>query len=241
MQQRLPSLLDPPIAFAHRGARAHARDNTIESFQLALRLGATGLESDVWVTSDDVVVCDHDGVVRRGPLRRRAIRDLRRDELPAHIPTLTEVLEECGSDFELILDVKDHGRGAEVIATIAEVAPEMLPRLWLCEPQIEQLIALRTIDASVKLVNSVRLHHIEEGPERRAARLADAGIDALNMRQPDWNGGLVTLVHRFGIAAIMWDVQHDHHLRPAFRMGLDGVISDHVDRLVEAFSAEIGN
>ncbi|MGA1075335.1 MAG: glycerophosphodiester phosphodiesterase, partial [Ilumatobacteraceae bacterium] len=61
MQQRLPSLLDPPIMFAHRGARAHAPENTIEAFQLALRLGATGLESDAWLTADGVVVLDHDG------------------------------------------------------------------------------------------------------------------------------------------------------------------------------------
>src|SRR5436189_6205813 len=47
-----PSLIDPPIGFAHRGARAHAPDNTIEAFSLALRLGATGLETDLWLTSD---------------------------------------------------------------------------------------------------------------------------------------------------------------------------------------------
>jgi len=35
------------IAFAHRGARAYARENTLDAFQLGLRLGATGLESDV--------------------------------------------------------------------------------------------------------------------------------------------------------------------------------------------------
>ena len=62
MQQRLPSLLVPPVAFAHRGARAHAPENTLEAFRLALRLGATGLESDVWLTSDGVPVLDHDGV-----------------------------------------------------------------------------------------------------------------------------------------------------------------------------------
>ena len=67
MQQRLPSLLDHPIAFAHRGARAHAPENTIEAFKLGLRLGATGLESDVWLTADGIPVLDHDGVVRAGP------------------------------------------------------------------------------------------------------------------------------------------------------------------------------
>jgi glycerophosphoryl diester phosphodiesterase len=83
---RLPSRIDPPIGFGHRGARAHAPENTIESFTLALRLGATGLESDVWRTADGEVVLDHDGVVRSG-LRRRSIADVLRAELPPHIPT----------------------------------------------------------------------------------------------------------------------------------------------------------
>ncbi|HKY78076.1 MAG TPA: glycerophosphodiester phosphodiesterase family protein, partial [Acidimicrobiia bacterium] len=46
---RVPPLLVPPIGFAHRGARAQAPENTLEAFALALRLGATGLESDAWV------------------------------------------------------------------------------------------------------------------------------------------------------------------------------------------------
>ncbi|MGA1245091.1 MAG: glycerophosphodiester phosphodiesterase family protein, partial [Ilumatobacteraceae bacterium] len=69
MQQRLPSRLDPPIGFAHRGARAHAPENTLEAFLLAQRLGASGLETDAWITADGVVVLDHDGDVG-GRLRR---------------------------------------------------------------------------------------------------------------------------------------------------------------------------
>src|SRR5690349_14886276 len=90
MVTRTPSLRRPPIGFAHRGARAHAPENTLEGFELAVRLGATGLESDVWRTSDGEAVLDHDGVVRRG-LRKVPIGELRRDELPAHIPTLAEL------------------------------------------------------------------------------------------------------------------------------------------------------
>src|SRR6185436_7833703 len=55
-----PSLLDPPIGFAHRGARAHAPENTLDAFALALRLGATGLETDLWLTADGIPVLDHD-------------------------------------------------------------------------------------------------------------------------------------------------------------------------------------
>jgi len=43
-------------AFAHRGGRGHGRDNEIATFVEALRRGATGLETDAWVTSDGQVV-----------------------------------------------------------------------------------------------------------------------------------------------------------------------------------------
>ena len=68
-------MLHPPIAFAHRGASAHAQANTLEAFRLGLRLGATGLESDVWLTADGIPVLDHDGYVRHG-VRRRAIASM---------------------------------------------------------------------------------------------------------------------------------------------------------------------
>jgi glycerophosphoryl diester phosphodiesterase len=241
VQQRLPSLLDPPITFAHRGARAYAPENTIEAFTLALKLGATGLESDVWVTADGVTVLDHDGEIKIGRFKRRPIGEFRRDELPPHIPTLAELFEACGTDFHLSLDLKGLDTGPEVIRTVREHAPELLPRLWLCHEHVDVLSALREVDADVRLVDSTRLHRIEEGPERRAARLADVGVDGINLRKADWNGGLVALFHRFERTAFSWDLQHEHLLRPAFRMGIDGVYSDYVDRMVEAFNEEIGS
>ncbi|MFP6627781.1 MAG: glycerophosphodiester phosphodiesterase, partial [Myxococcota bacterium] len=72
-----------PIGFAHRGARAHAPENTLEAFALALEMGAGGLESDVWLSADGVAVLDHDGDVRGVP-----IPSLARSELPAEIPSL---------------------------------------------------------------------------------------------------------------------------------------------------------
>ena len=100
MQQRIASLRPDPIAFAHRGGMAHAPENTLEAFTLALRLGANGLETDVWTTADGHAVLDHDGVVRR-LARNRPISTLRLEELPAHIPTLQSLFETCGTDFDL--------------------------------------------------------------------------------------------------------------------------------------------
>jgi glycerophosphoryl diester phosphodiesterase len=239
VQQRLPSLLDRPIAFAHRGARAHAPENTIEAFSLALRLGATGLESDVWLTADGVAVLEHDGVVRIGR-RKRTIAEVRRADLPSHVPALDDLLDECGTDFELSLDLKDPRSGPVVVGTVARRAPDLLPRLWLCAPDWRSLLELRDERHPVKLVDSTRLSRIKEGPERRAAALSAARIDGVNLHHTDWNGGLVALFHRFGLTAFAWDLQFEHVLRPALRMGLDAVYSDKVDVMVDAYRAELG-
>jgi len=74
---------------------------------------------------------------------------------------------------------------------------------------------------------------MRQGPERRAAQLSAAGIDAVNLHYDEWTGGLTTLFHRFGVHAFGWDAQHDRILRNLVRMGIDGVFSDHVDRMVE--------
>jgi glycerophosphoryl diester phosphodiesterase len=241
VQQRLPSLLAQPIAFAHRGARAHARENTLDAFALALRLGATGLESDVWLTADGIPVLDHDGVVRTSRAgRRRPLTSHRRAQLPEHIPALTDLFERCGTGYHLSLDVQHPEAGPVVIEVVREAAPELLPRLWLCQSSLADSIELRTVDPEVRLVNSTRLERLKEGPERRAATLAAEGIDAVNMHHSDWTGGLTTLFHRFERVTFGWDMQFEHILRPAIRMGLDGVYSDHVDVMVDAFIAELG-
>ena len=238
MQQRLPSLLDPPIAFAHRGARAHAPENTIESFTLALRLGATGLESDVWVTSDGVAVLDHDGVVRSSLGRRQPISSVTRRSLPGHIPSVADLLASCPDDFWFSVDVKDPAAFAPLVQSIREFRPDLEDRLWLCHHDWRVVASWREYTRA-KLVDSTRLSRIKEGPERRAATLAQAGIDSINMHHTDWSGGLVTLFHRFELYALGWDMQHDHVLDDGLRMGLDGVFSDHTDRMMDAFSRNI--
>jgi glycerophosphoryl diester phosphodiesterase len=242
VQQRLPSLLDPPITFAHRGARAHAPENTLEAFELALRLGATGLESDVWLTADGVAVLDHDGVVKNN-LRRRPISQIDRAALPDHIPTLLELLQTCGTDFSLSLDLKDPESAAAIVDVISSVDASLLERTWLCEPGLNRVIELRDRfgDTPIRLLQTTRLERIQGTPERRAEYLARHRIDGINLHRTDWSGGLVALFHRFGLVAFGWDMQHEHELRTGLRMGLDAVYSDFVDVMGDAFREEIGN
>src|SRR5690606_850876 len=124
-----------------------------EAFRLAVKLGATGLESDAWVTTDGEVVLDHDGVVRRG-LRRRPIAECTRAELPAHVPTLGELYAEVGTDLEVSLDVKDEAAVAPIVAVARAAGGDALDRLWLCHHRTEVVVAWRRRFADVRLVDS---------------------------------------------------------------------------------------
>ena len=236
MPPRVPALRTPPIGFAHRGARAHAPENTLEAFRLALRLGATGLESDVWLTSDGEAVLDHDGMF--GSLlrmrRRTRIAQVARADLPSHIPTLAELYAECGCDFELSLDVKDPAAAVRVIEVARACGDAAVGRLWLCHDDHDLMGTWRAFDGRVRLVDSTRLARIKEGPERRAATLATLGIDALNMHHADWTGGLTTLLHRFDRYAFGWDAQYAHVIDELVDMGIDGIFSDHTDVLMDS-------
>ncbi|MGZ4666336.1 MAG: glycerophosphodiester phosphodiesterase [Frankiaceae bacterium] len=63
MRRTYPS---EPLGFAHRGAPGRGvRENTLPAFRAALQAGVPGLESDVWLTADNVPVLLHDGYLRR--------------------------------------------------------------------------------------------------------------------------------------------------------------------------------
>ena len=237
MQTRIPSLVVPPIAFAHRGASAHARENTLAAFALAHQMGATGIETDAWRTADDEIVLNHDSAVGGLPtmssrrLFGRSIAEVDRAQLPGHIPTLDEYYEHCGTDLPLSVDVKDAAAFDRLVAVAR--AHGAAGRLWACHHDLAVLARWRSIAADVRLVHSTRLDRLPHGSERHAADLAAAGIDAANLRREDWTGGLTTLYHRFAVLAFGWDAQHVRHIAELVDAGIDAVYSDHVDRMVE--------
>jgi glycerophosphoryl diester phosphodiesterase len=231
------ALRSPPIAFAHRGARADAPENTIEAFTLAVELGATGLETDVWLTADGVAVLDHDGAVRTG-LRRRPIAGTPVAALPATMPTLAQLYEAVGCDLDISVDVKDPAAAGTVVAVArAAGGDDALRRLWLCSPDWRTAASWRELSPAVRLVDSTRRRHVKEGVEKRASVLAEAGVDALNMHYTDWSGGLTTLVHRFGIHSFAWDCQFERVVAKMLVAGVDGVYSDNVREMAAALTA----
>jgi glycerophosphoryl diester phosphodiesterase len=74
--------------FAHRGAHASERENTLGAFRDAVALGVDGVELDVRRTSDGVLVVHHDPSIDEVALAHTRARDL-----PSYVPTLEAAME----------------------------------------------------------------------------------------------------------------------------------------------------
>lgn len=221
-----------PIGFAHRGARKELPENTLPAFRRARDLGATGLESDAWLSADGEVVLAHDPFVRRG-LRRLSIRKSTAEELsPAGVPRLAQLYEELGAAYALSLDLKHDEAADAVIAVARRAGPAAVSGLWLCSPNLELLLRLREDAPDVHLVHSVRRQALTAPIERHASDLGTRGIDAMNMHHTEWSAGLVALFHKFDVKSFAWDTQEVRHLRAVVGMGIDALYCDRPDRMM---------
>jgi glycerophosphoryl diester phosphodiesterase len=217
------------IGFAHRGG-GHGPDNALETFAAALALGARGLETDAWLSRDGRVVLDHDGIA--DPASGQPIADVARDQLPAHMATLDELYEQCGTSFVLAVDVKT----SPVATAMVDVANRYgaADNLWVVMPETSarELAALDSGHRAITIRGEVLRH-----PRRRSAALAAAAeinVEAINARWMWWSHAIVAQVHGLGMKAFGYDAQHAFSLNRSVRLGLDGVFSDHVDRMTAA-------
>ncbi|MEA2546946.1 MAG: glycerophosphoryl diester phosphodiesterase, partial [Chloroflexota bacterium] len=80
-----------PILFAHRGASGYRPENTLPAFALALEQGATGIESDVWLSADGVPVLVHDQTIRLPGRRIDVTRRTAAELAPFGIPRLADL------------------------------------------------------------------------------------------------------------------------------------------------------
>lgn len=124
------------LIFAHRGASAYAPENTLPAFELAADMKAFGVELDVHLTKDGVLVVTHDDEISRvsdgnGKVKDMAFEELRKFNFAAKfadkkfgdvkIPTLDEVYELL-APRGLYVNVEIKASGDEVVKKTLECA-----------------------------------------------------------------------------------------------------------------------
>eukprot|EP00032_Breviata_anathema_P000284 JZ548751.1.p1 GENE.JZ548751.1~~JZ548751.1.p1 ORF type:complete len:238 (+),score=79.78 JZ548751.1:1-714(+) len=114
-----------PVIIGHRGSTYDAPENTLPAFKMALDDGADGIELDLRVTKDNVVVIIHDDTADRTSNCRGKIRDMTYAELAkcdfgawmdksfagTKIPTFEECVKLASSrNAYMVLDLKSSPR-----------------------------------------------------------------------------------------------------------------------------------
>jgi glycerophosphoryl diester phosphodiesterase len=106
-----------PTVVAHRGASSTRPENTIPSFEEAIRLGAGIVEFDVRLSRDGVPVVIHDPAVDRTTDGTGLVHELSAAELssmnagteaePTPVPTLAEVLRCASGRAAIAVEIKN--------------------------------------------------------------------------------------------------------------------------------------
>ena len=113
-----------PKIIAHRGASAHAPENTMAAFQLALDQGADGIELDVMLTKDNRIAVIHDDTVDRTTSGSGRVSEMTLAELQAldagdgeKISSLDEVLDRFGGRFLINIELKNYSSVLDSLPT----------------------------------------------------------------------------------------------------------------------------
>jgi glycerophosphoryl diester phosphodiesterase len=233
-----------PLVVAHRGGAGLAAENTLEAFDRSYALGVRYLETDVRVSADGVCVAFHDADTARltgvpGRLAGRewdGLRQLRVRGGPG-IPRLEELLTSFPGAW-FMLDLKD----PRAIGPLARVLREhgALDRVCLGGSSDRWLSDVRAVlggevatalgwESLTRLATAARFGVRPRG-------LVPAPFAHVPLRLggvPVFVERLVSLAHDAGSRVLVWTVDTPAAMHRLFDAGVDGIISDRPDVLLD--------
>jgi len=239
------------IVYAHRGGAKLRPENTLAAFDHGLAMGADGLEFDVHLSRDGVVVVHHDKTLDRttngsGPLAAKTADELGRldagfhfdgfrgkaggvprlDEVLARYPSIPIIIELKLNEPELAHRVIDAVRAAGAVERVAlgSFGTRVLRAARAYEPRI------RT-GSSQEETRLALYRSWVRWPVRRPAYQ--------EYQVPETSGStrvvserFVRDAHRAGLQVKVWTVDEEADLRRLLGWGVDAVISDRPDTAV---------
>ncbi len=234
--------LPTPALFAHRGSSAHAPENTLAAFELAIRQGADAIELDAMLCASGEVVVIHDETLERttdgqGRVSETPLEALR--ELDAggyfdpafrgqRIPTLEEVLESAGGRIYLNLELKNY-------ATPGDALPERVAAL-VERFGLEEWVLFSSFNPWTLRRARARLPRVPVGlltAPGWTGRVLNGPLgrfllpcEALHPEKGAVTPALVESVHRRGRRLHTYTVNSRAEMERLFALGVDGIFSD---------------
>jgi glycerophosphoryl diester phosphodiesterase len=249
------------LVFAHRGGGALAPENTLAAFDHGLRLGADGLELDVHLSRDGVVVVHHDRVLERTTNLRGAVAEFtagelaradagyhfrRGDSFPFRglgigVPMLAQVLARY-PDVPIIIELKVNNV-ALAAATIAVVGRAgAVDRVCLGSFGMRVLRAARRLEPAI--ATSAAREEVRWALYRSWCRWPVSRVAYAGYQVPEQAGStrvvsprFVDAAHRLGLGVQVWTVDKENDARRLLDWGVDGLITDRPDVIVPVLRA----
>lgn len=239
--------------FAHRGASAYAPENTLEAFDLAVKMGADGVELDVHMTKDGELVVAHDEEIGRVSSGFGLIKNMTTSELKkyrfnrthpeyqdATIPTLREVYELLKpTGLQINTELKTSRiRYEHMEEKCVKLADElgMSDRVLYSSFNTASLRLLKHIDPNAR-VGLLRTP-IGKINDRKVVDPWDlAHLLSIDAIHPHFSELLLyneaDKAHAKGMRVNVWTVNEEEDMRKCLEAGADMLIGDYPDRMVK--------
>lgn len=249
-----------PIVVAHRGASSTRPENTIPSFEEAIRLGAGIVEFDVRLSRDGVPVVIHDPAVDRTTDGTGLVHELSAAELsslnagteaePTTVPTLAEVLRCVSGRAAIAVEIKnipgepafEPTREPIVEAVHAELERQRFDGAVLVVSFNPSSIAASKLVAPEVPTGFLTTDLVQ--PREALAYAASAGHD---MVLPGTRASIpagpsfVDEVHAAGLRLGTWTVDHPETVRMLLDRGFDAVASNDPRMALAVLADHVGS
>lgn len=229
-----------PIIIAHRGASAYEPENTLRAFELAIRQGAQMIELDLHATADNQVVVIHDFTLDhttnlKGRVGERTLAEIKQADAGKgeRVPTLNETLDLTLGKVRLYLEIKDPRAAAEVLRMIR--ARRCQTEVMLASFDIELMRRLgeevRDIELGVILGNETLNPVVRFREAFPWIALRGINYQTLCMQVELCFGYLARRVKAGGKKLYVWTANDERQFARMMRLGVDGIVTNHPDRL----------
>jgi glycerophosphoryl diester phosphodiesterase len=224
--------LGRPLALGHRGASAHAGDNTIEAFELAVAHGADGVELDVRFTADDAVVLNHDADIgEMGPLIHHGFATVRARH--PEIPTLDEALAAL-ADLIINVEVKNSPMDADYDPTHRMAA---VVARWVSRHDIHDRVIVTSFNPDTVAAVRGADDTIVTGQLVDVGFNIVRGVEAIAAAGHSWVApwvddivadaeGTIGSAHRAGLRVVAWTADDPDDITIMAAAGIDAIISN---------------
>lgn len=230
-----------PKVIAHRGywTPAGSAQNSIRALVLADSVGAYGSEFDVWMTTDSVLVLNHDRDINGVVIQESPSSLVLAQKLPngENVPTLSQFLDVAKDlNINLVLELKEHST-PEANISAATKAVEMIKDKGLYDRTDYISFSPYAFQQFIKVAPGREVSFLYDLilPDR-IKELGGTGID-YNIGHFWNNPELTRQCHDMGLKVNIWTVDSDEDINFSIDQGVDYITTNQPVRTAELIKA----